>query len=390
MLIFKESYESNNYILNNPVHVMSLLVIAIDRDNDLGRKTGIRSPVIGRDANVKAALELGLADPEESDTNTMLAAISAYDQLLEKNPNVEVVTICGDVRVGTKSDMKIANTLDQVIVKTKATKAILVSDGAEDRELEPIIRSRLRIDSTRMVVVQQSRPIEDTLYTIIHKMEDPKIQRQFILPVALVMLVWGLMTWFGYQDLAAGVIWVVLGSYMLIKVAGWEEALRNFYTELLTVTSERVAFYSYAWLIASLLMLVGILQGLDQMQEVSDKGVLAMVLAFLSIEGILVLLLASLVLIEVARTIDSYLRDSIFNINIVRFVFTVTSMGLIVAGIVEILNDLFVLGDFNSSNVSYILAGIVVAFIGLLVHDSIRERLKDQSFDESAKIVSDK
>ena len=390
MLIFKESYESNNYILNNPVQCMSLLVIAIDRDNDLGRKTGIRSPVIGRDANVKAALELGLADPEESDTNTMLAAISAYDQLFEKNPDVEVVTICGDVRVGTKSDMKIANKLDQVIVKTKATKAILVSDGAEDRELEPIIRSRLRIDSTRMVVVQQSRPIEDTLYTIIHKMEDPKIQRQFILPVALVMLVWGLMTWFGYQDLAAGVIWVVLGSYMLIKVAGWEEALRNFYTELLTVTSERVAFYSYAWLIASLLMLVGILQGLDQMQEVSDKGVLAMVLAFLSLEGILVLLLASLVLIEVARTIDSYLRDSIFNINIVRFVFTVTSMGLIVAGIVEILNDLFVLGDFNSSNVSYILAGIVVAFIGLLVHDSIREKVKDQPFDDSVKIVSDK
>ena len=390
MLIFKESYESNNYILNNVVHLMSLLVIAIDRDNDLGRKTGIRSPVIGRDANVKAALELGLADPEESDTNTMLAAISAYDQLLEKNPNVEVVTICGDVRVGTKSDMKIANTLDQVIVKTKATKAILVSDGAEDRELEPIIRSRLRIDSTRMVVVQQSRPIEDTLYTIIHKMEDPKIQRQFILPVALVMLVWGLMTWFGYQDLAAGVIWVVLGSYMLIKVAGWEEALRNFYTELLTVTSERVAFYSYAWLIASLLMLVGILQGLDQMQEVSDKGILAMVLAFLSIDGFLVLLLSSLVLIEVARSIDSYLRDGIFNINIVRFVFTVISMGLIVAGIVEILNDLFVVGDFNSSNVSYILAGIVVAFVGLLVHDSIRERIKDQSFDESVKVVSDK
>ena len=390
MLIFKESYESNNYILNNSVYFMTLLVIAIDRDNDLGRKTGIRSPVIGRDANAKAALELGLADPEESDTNTMLAAISSYDQLVEKNSDVEVVTICGDVRVGTKSDMKIANTLDQVIAKTKATKAILVSDGAEDRELEPIIRSRLRIDSTRMVVVQQSRPIEDTLYTIIHKMEDPKIQRQFILPVALVMLVWGLMTWFGYQDLAAGVIWVVLGSYMLIKVAGWEEALRNFYTELLTVTSERVAFYSYAWLIASLLMLVGILQGLDQMQEVSDKGILAMVLAFLSIDGILVLLLASLVLIEVARTIDSYLRDGIFNINIVRFVFTVTSMGLIVAGIVEILNDLFVVGDFNSSNVSYILAGIVVAFIGLLVHDSIRERLKDQPFDESAKLALEK
>jgi len=60
---------------------MGLLVIAIDRDNDLGRKTGIRSPVLGREPNVKAALELGLADPEESDTNTMFAAIKTYDQL---------------------------------------------------------------------------------------------------------------------------------------------------------------------------------------------------------------------------------------------------------------------------------------------------------------------
>ena len=358
---------------------MGLLVIAIDRDNDLGRKTGIRSPVIGREANVKAALELGLADPEESDTNTMLAAIRAYDQLLKDDKTVEIVTICGDVRVGTKSDMKIANTLDQVIAKTNATKAILVSDGAEDRELEPIIRSRLRIDSTRMVVVQQSRPIEDTLYTIIHKMEDPKIQRQFILPVALVMFVWGLMTWFGLSDIASGAIWVVLGGYMLVKVAGWEEAIRNFYTELLTVTSERVSFYSYAWLIAALLMIVGITRGLDQMQEVSEQGVLAMVLAFLSLDGVLLLLLASVVCIEISRTIDAYLRDGIFNINIVRFIFTVASMGLITAGVVEIVNDIFVQENFDSNNVQYILLGIILAFIGLLVHDSIRERVDEKS-----------
>jgi putative membrane protein len=357
---------------------MGLLVIAIDRDNDLGRKTGIRSPVLGRESNVKAALELGLADPEESDTNTMLAAIKTYDELLEAGETVEIVTICGDVRVGTKSDMKIANILDQVIVKTKSTRAILVSDGAEDRELEPIIRSRLRIDSTRMVVVQQSRPIEDTLYTIIHKMEDPKIQRQFIFPIALVAFVYGLLTWFGFTDIASGAIWVVLGGYLLIKVAGWEEAIRNFYTELLTVTSERVSFFSYAWLIASLLMIVGITRGLDQMQEVSSQGVLAMVLAFMSIDGVLLLLLASLVVIEVARTIDTYLRDNVFNINIIRFIFTVASMGLIVAGIIEIVNDLFVQDNFESYNVQYILSGIILAFVGLLVHDSIRERVNDK------------
>jgi len=50
------------------------LVIAVDRDDDLGRKTGIQSPVIGRRANIEAAVKLALADPEESDVNTMFLA----------------------------------------------------------------------------------------------------------------------------------------------------------------------------------------------------------------------------------------------------------------------------------------------------------------------------
>jgi len=228
-----------------------------------------------------------------------------------------------------------------------------------------------------MVVVQQSRPIEDTLYTIVHKMEDPKIQRQFIFPIALVAFVYGLLIWLNLESIASGAIWVVLGGYMLVKVAGWEEGFRSFYTELLTVTSERVSFYSYAWLIAALLMIVGITRGLDRMQEVSENGILAMVLAFLSMDGVLLLLLASVVVIEVSRTVDTYLRDNVFNINIVRFIFTVSSMGLITAGIIEIVNDIFVQDNFDSNNVQYILAGIILAFIGLLVHDSIRERVEE-------------
>ena len=104
-----------------------------------------------------------------------------------------------------------------------------------------------------------------------------------------------------------------------------------------------------------------------------------MVLAFMSLDGVLLLLLASVVTIEISRTIDAYLRDGIFNINIVRFIFTVASMGLITAGIVEIVNDIFVQDNFDSNNVQYILSGIILAFIGLLVHDSIRERVEEKS-----------
>ncbi|SVA06288.1 uncharacterized protein METZ01_LOCUS59142 [marine metagenome] len=351
---------------------MVTLVLAVDRDNDLGRKTGIRSPVIGRESNLEAAQQLGLADPEESDTNTMFAAVRIYDQLLKDDVKVEVVTICGDVRVGTRSDMKIANTLDQVIAQTHATRAVLVSDGAEDRELEPIIRSRLRIDSTRQIVVQQSRPIEDTLYTIIHKMEDPKIQRKFILPVALAAFVWGLLALMGKSEIAGGAILLTLGGYMLVKVAGWEDEIRKFYHDLLSGTSERVSLNAY--LIAALLLIIGVARGLDAMQEVASSGMLAMVLGFMSIEGVLPMLLTGLLIVELGRTIDTYLQDGSFNPAIVTFFFTVTSLGLIVAGFVEIVNDIFVQGDFISTKVQYVLGGIIWAFIGFLVNDSIRDR----------------
>ena len=41
------------------------LVITVDRDNDLGLKTAIRGPVVGRKQVLTAALKLGIADPED-------------------------------------------------------------------------------------------------------------------------------------------------------------------------------------------------------------------------------------------------------------------------------------------------------------------------------------
>ena len=42
------------------------LVLTVDRDNDLGIKTAIRGPVVGRRQVLTAALKLGIADPEKA------------------------------------------------------------------------------------------------------------------------------------------------------------------------------------------------------------------------------------------------------------------------------------------------------------------------------------
>ncbi len=64
--------------------MMRVLVLSVDRDDDFGVKAGLTSPFIGRQENIDAALALGLKDPEDSDINTTLAAISIYEEMLKK------------------------------------------------------------------------------------------------------------------------------------------------------------------------------------------------------------------------------------------------------------------------------------------------------------------
>ena len=59
-----------------------LVVICVDRDDDVGEKTGINTPVIGRDACIEAAQRLALEDPEDADSNSIFAAIKTYEDLI--------------------------------------------------------------------------------------------------------------------------------------------------------------------------------------------------------------------------------------------------------------------------------------------------------------------
>ena len=61
-----------------------ILILCVDRDDDIGVKTGIKTPIIGRDVNVRAASELAVEDPEEADANSMFAAVKLYDTLSER------------------------------------------------------------------------------------------------------------------------------------------------------------------------------------------------------------------------------------------------------------------------------------------------------------------
>ena len=171
------------------------LVLTVDRDNDLGIKTAIRGPVVGRRQVLTAALKLGIADPEESDTNAILGALSQHDNLSESlgdDDEVEIAILTGDEKVGIRSDRAISAQLEEIVTTFQPDKAILVTDGAEDESVLPIIQSQVRIDHVEKIIVKQSKGIEGTYYYIVKALEDPKWRAKIMIPFGLVLAILGL------------------------------------------------------------------------------------------------------------------------------------------------------------------------------------------------------
>ncbi|MCD6373165.1 MAG: DUF373 family protein [Thermococcus sp.] len=200
------------------------LILAIDRDDDFGKKAGVEGPVIGREACIDAALKLSLADPEDSDANVVYAAVKLYDELKESGEfeDVEVALITGDPKVGIKSDMELARQLEEVLERFPADGIITVTDGAEDEQIFPIITSRVPIISSHRVVVKQSEGIETTYYVLYRYlkeiMSDPGVAKIVLGIPGMVILFYGLARLLSvvYPDKAKIVSAIVTGTMLLL------------------------------------------------------------------------------------------------------------------------------------------------------------------------------
>ncbi|MGB0652685.1 MAG: DUF373 family protein [Thermoplasmatota archaeon] len=215
---------------------MKVLILCVDRDDDLGAKAGVKTPLVGRRRNLDAAVKLGLADPEDSDTNALLAAVRLHDQELEAkqgaDDQVEVATLAGHQLVGLRSDRKIARELDEVLEMVRPDEVILVSDGAEDESILPILTSRCRVSHVHRNIVKQAPRIEGFIYLLSRMLDDQKMAKRFILPLALVFLVWGFAFLTGYEIYALAATLGIIGGWLLVHAMHWEDRVTNFNQEM--------------------------------------------------------------------------------------------------------------------------------------------------------------
>ncbi|MBI4176949.1 MAG: DUF373 family protein [Candidatus Aenigmarchaeota archaeon] len=244
-----------------------ILILCADRDDDIGRKTSFKGPVVGREKNVSLATALGLSDPEDSDTNAIFEAVKVHDELV-KASDVEIATITGHKEEGLKADKEIVRQLNEVTEKFKPDGIVFVSDGASDEYIIPLLSSKANIISVRRVVIRQSERYEGFYFAIQnfikHSLENPRLARVvFGLPAMAFIL-------FSIFDVVAWrFVMGAVGAFLFIKGFGLEGLVGSVLKELKSsLKARKTTFFLYV--AAAAITLIAISRGYGAVVAAAD------------------------------------------------------------------------------------------------------------------------
>ncbi len=248
-----------------------LLVLCVDLDNDLGRKTGADTPVVGREAVRDAAVDLATADPEDSDVNVMFEGVHLAEEVADEA--VEVAAVTGVDGSEVAATRQVGEEVDRVLAGLETgedIRALVVTDGAQDESVIPVIRSRVAIDGVRRVVVRQAQDLESMYYTIKQVLDDPETRGTLLVPLGILLLIYPLTVLanaLGFPGTVFGVTSGLLGLYVLGRAFGVEETLDTAVARARrALFTGRVTIITYV--VAAALLVIGGVSGVQSLEQV--------------------------------------------------------------------------------------------------------------------------
>jgi putative membrane protein len=296
-----------------------ILVLCVDRDGDLEAKAGVKTPLIGRGENLDAAVALALKDPEEPDANAMFEAIRVYDRLkAENNPveTFEIATLSGSELGGVGADRKIVAGLNELLGSFSASEVILVTDGYSDEAVLPLVQSRVPVSSVRRIVVKHSESIEETaaLFSryVRMVMNNPRYSRVALGLPGLLILILGIMSFFGFVQYYLIAFVLVLSVSLLVKGFGIDRAAKDFYRWVKDYSPPplRVQISNFSLVAGALCVVLGVFSGWTKILQGSiaiELGNLAQVVGFF-IDGSVILIVVGICVPLLGRAIRWYIE----------------------------------------------------------------------------------
>lgn len=198
-----------------------LLVICVDRDDDIGSKAGVNTPIVGRNACLEAAQRLALEDPEDADSNSIFAAVKTFEDLVSKGYQAEVVIVSGTENKGVQGDEKIISQVRTIVEVFSANGAVIVSDGEDDESVIPIIQNVLPVVSVKRVVMRVSRSVEYSYAVFGRYLKaiafDSKYSKFFLGVPGILLVIGGIATVLGLTKEIFAVMVSILGGAFLIR-----------------------------------------------------------------------------------------------------------------------------------------------------------------------------
>lgn len=287
-----------------------LVVLCVDLDDDLGRKTGCQTPVIGHESVEEAAVALATADPEDSDVNVLFEGIHLHDDI--EDETIEVAAVTGTDGSDVAANRAVGEEIDTVLASLSTGEdvhAIVVTDGAQDESVIPVIRSRVPIDSVRRVVVRQAQDLESMYYTIKQVLADPETRGTLLVPLGILLLVYPLMEiakFFQLPSATFGALSGLFGGYLLVRGLGLDRTLDTAVERVRTgLYTGRVTLVTYV--VAAALIVIGGVSGVETLAQRPGTGVLETGAAL--VYGSVRWLAAAGITASLGHVTDEYLRE---------------------------------------------------------------------------------
>jgi putative membrane protein len=208
-----------------------ILVLCVDRDDDIGSKGGMETPVIGRDPCINAGVRLAIEDPEDADANAIFAAIKTYEELIAKGYSSQVALVAGKFNRGIEADEKIGLEIQNVLGEYRADAAVLVSDGEDDETVVPVIQTMVPIISIQRIIIKHSRSVEYSYAVLGRYLKmlayDPRYSKFFLGVPGALLVATSLASFFGLTKEALALVFSILGVAFIIRAFDIDKALSS-------------------------------------------------------------------------------------------------------------------------------------------------------------------
>ncbi|WP_073306834.1 DUF373 family protein [Halobaculum gomorrense] len=367
---------------------MTTLVLCVDRSNDVGRKAGVDTPVVGWEAVRSLVTDLGLADPEDAGVNSMLESLRVARDLSDEGEDVSVAVVSGAGDSAVRADRALARQLDDVLATDEFDSAVVVIDSSADERAVPMVESRLPVDAVDRVVVRQARDLESTYYLLKQFMADEELRETVLVPIGIGLLILPALLVYFSPAIAVAAVATLLGAALLYYGLGIDEAVES------APERAREALYSgqvsvVTYVAALGLSVVGVFLGALAASPTAGEFVATMQFTYAAVPWLALAALTA----SFGRLLDELIRDEGVRTPYLNLPFGVLAVGLLLRGFA----GYFLEREANWDNLAvlgyrlapterlalFIVGGIALALVGVRIAASVSHETLDEVIDET-------